>query len=337
LIFLFGDCELDTGAFELRCCGVACAIEPQVLELLLYLVTNRGRLVGKEELHAAVWRGRVVSDAALSSRVKAVRRAIGDGAPGQGRIRTVFGRGFRFEGDVSVRESSPGLDPDRQDLKAAPAEFHRRYLCGHFACYSRAWSPAFEGLLVRGSLSVEAALDRPESLKAVYAESLSSGVLRHSGEVAFSGQTMYLDLVDGGSGSRALLALLCPSPPGSALLGAMCGKVFHDPNSEIAASRILAVRVPAEQSATLDGGNRYIECTGGALRDDLRAAGLSLPPGAALGSLLARFLSSGRGAGFFRISADENARVNVGLDKALTEAAQIGGVRAKRGRTRAHE
>ncbi|HXJ82846.1 MAG TPA: hypothetical protein VMS64_29680 [Candidatus Methylomirabilis sp.] len=109
----------------------------------------------------------------------------------------------------------------------------------------------------------------------------------------------------------------------------MCGKVFHDPNSEIAASRILAVRGPAEHSAALDGGNRYIECTGGALQEDLRAAGLSLPRGAGLGSLLVRFLSSGRGAGFFRVSADDNARVNVGLDKALEETARTAVVRAK--------
>jgi len=319
VIFGFGDYELDRRAFELRRHGTVCAVEPQVLELLLYLVENHGRLVTKEELNAAVWKGRIVSESAVSSRIKAVRRAIGDEAAAQRRVRTVFGRGFRFEGSVVVREAGSEHAASGQDPKGSAW----RYLCGQFACYSRSWSPVFAGMLVRGSLSITAATSRPESLTATYVESLPSGLLRHSGEVTFSGQTMYLDLRDEDSGSRAFLIFLCPSAPGTALLGVMCGRVFHDPNVEIAVSRILAVRVAAAGDAGLEGSNRYIPCTAGALKNDLAAAGLSLPPGAAPGSLLAKFLNGGN-AGFFRVSAAENARVNVGLDKALANASRPG-------------
>lgn len=317
MIFCFGDYELDRRAFELRRRGMVCAVEPQVLELLLYLVENRGRLVSKGELNAAVWKGRIVSESAVSSRVKAVRRAIGDETPAQRRVRTVFGRGFRFEGAVVVRESGSEHAASGQDPKGSPW----RYLCGQFACYSRSWSPVFAGMLVRGSLSITATTNRPESLTATYVESLPSGSLRHSGEVTFSGQAMYLDLRDEDSGSRAFLIFLCPGAPGTALLGVMCGRVFHDPNIEIAVSRILAVRVPAVAHAGLEGSNRYLPCTAGALKADLAAVGLSLPPGSVSASLLAQFLN-GRGAGFFRVSAAENARLNVGLDKALADASR---------------
>jgi pimeloyl-ACP methyl ester carboxylesterase len=67
----FGDCELDLRAFELRRDGRPCAIEPQVFELLAHLARNPGRLITKDELIAEVWGGRIGSDAALASRIKA--------------------------------------------------------------------------------------------------------------------------------------------------------------------------------------------------------------------------------------------------------------------------
>jgi DNA-binding winged helix-turn-helix (wHTH) protein/TolB-like protein len=95
----FADCELDPTAYEIRRAGQPCAVEPQVFDLLVYLVRNAGRLVTKDELVANVW-GRIVSDAALSSRIKSARRAIGDDGERQHLIKTVHGRGFRFVGRV---------------------------------------------------------------------------------------------------------------------------------------------------------------------------------------------------------------------------------------------
>ena len=97
----FADCELDLEVFQLRRGGVPQSVEPQVFELLAYLARNPGRLVGKDELNAQVWGGRIVSDAALSSRIKSARRAVGDDGEQQRFIRTVHGRGFRFVAKIA--------------------------------------------------------------------------------------------------------------------------------------------------------------------------------------------------------------------------------------------
>src|SRR5688500_6669456 len=96
----FGAYEIDTEAFELRRDGQPCAIEPQVLELLVYLVRNAGRLVTKNDLIEHVWGGRIVCASPLASRVKSARRAIGDDGEQQRLIKTVHGRGVRFVGEA---------------------------------------------------------------------------------------------------------------------------------------------------------------------------------------------------------------------------------------------
>lgn len=102
MIHAFHEFELDTVRIELRRNGVAIDVEPQVFALLLYLIENRERMVTKDEIIAAVWNGRIVSDAAISSRVKSARQAIGDDGRAQALIRTVHGRGFSFIADVAT-------------------------------------------------------------------------------------------------------------------------------------------------------------------------------------------------------------------------------------------
>ncbi len=80
--------------------GQPCAVEPQVLELLLYLARNPDRLLTKDDLIAHVWHGRIVSDTTITSRIKLARQAIGDDGQQQKLIRTVHGRGVRFIGAV---------------------------------------------------------------------------------------------------------------------------------------------------------------------------------------------------------------------------------------------
>jgi DNA-binding winged helix-turn-helix (wHTH) protein/TolB-like protein len=101
MIYRFGAFELDLATRELRAEGKPRSVEPQVFDLLVLLVGNRERLVTREELIEKVWDGRVVSEAALSSRVKSARQAIGDDGAAQRLIRTVHGRGFRFVGEVA--------------------------------------------------------------------------------------------------------------------------------------------------------------------------------------------------------------------------------------------
>jgi TolB-like protein len=107
LDFRFTDFEIDLAQQELRRKGELVPIEPQVFDLLIHLIRNRDRIVSKDELIDAIWQGRVISEAALSSRVAAVRRAIGDNGDDQRLLRTHHKRGFRFIGQVEGPVSSP--------------------------------------------------------------------------------------------------------------------------------------------------------------------------------------------------------------------------------------
>ena len=101
--FYFGNHKLDADRIELRRGSTLVAVEPQVFDLLVYLVKNRDRVVTKDDLIASVWGGRIVSDSTLSSRMNAARRAIGDNGDEQRLIRTITRKGFRFVGDVRAQ------------------------------------------------------------------------------------------------------------------------------------------------------------------------------------------------------------------------------------------
>ena len=98
--FLFADYILDTDRRELRCGPDSIAIEPQVLDLLIYLIENNDRVVSKDDLIASIWAGRAISDTTLTSRIYAARRAVGDSGRNQSLIRTIARKGLRFVGKV---------------------------------------------------------------------------------------------------------------------------------------------------------------------------------------------------------------------------------------------
>jgi len=100
MIYRFEDCELDLGVFELRRGGEAQKIEPQVFDVLAYLVRHHDRVVPKRELLDQIWDDRFVSESALTSRLKAARRVVGDDGRAQRIIRTVHGRGYRVVVEV---------------------------------------------------------------------------------------------------------------------------------------------------------------------------------------------------------------------------------------------
>ncbi len=108
MIFHFDDYTINADSFEAYCSGTRLHVEPQVLDLLIYLLQNRHRIVTRDELFANVWKGRLVSDATVSSRVKAARQLIGDNGTAQRLVRTIHGRGFRFVRDVQVEEGIQG-------------------------------------------------------------------------------------------------------------------------------------------------------------------------------------------------------------------------------------
>ncbi|MDF2969335.1 MAG: prkC 33 [Nocardioidaceae bacterium] len=108
----FGDAlELDTALFELRRDGRQVPMEPQAFDVLTYLVAHRDRVVSKEELMDAIWGGRFVTEAALTSRIKQVRRAVGDDGHAQQLIRTVHGRGYRFVAPLRDEEGTGSTQP----------------------------------------------------------------------------------------------------------------------------------------------------------------------------------------------------------------------------------
>ncbi len=103
VLFVFSEHTLDPERRELRRGPEAIAVEPQVFDLLLYLVRNRERVVSKDDLIGAVWGGRVVSDSTLTSRINAARKAVGDSGEEQKLIRTVARKGLRFVGAVQIQ------------------------------------------------------------------------------------------------------------------------------------------------------------------------------------------------------------------------------------------
>ena len=117
--YLFEDFVLDTDLRELRQQDRVVAVEPQVFDLLAYLVRHREHVVSKDDLFAAVWNSRVVSESALTTRINAVRVAVGDSGQEQRLIRTLRGRGFRFVADV--REPAGVTADDRPATTTLPS------------------------------------------------------------------------------------------------------------------------------------------------------------------------------------------------------------------------
>jgi TolB-like protein len=118
--FVFADFLLDTDRRELRRNSELIAVEPQVFDLLAHLVENRDRVVSKDDLIASVWGGRIISDATLTSRVYALRKAVGDSGEHQKLIRTVPRKGLRFVGPVEVEPGSAAIEGPIEALQDIP-------------------------------------------------------------------------------------------------------------------------------------------------------------------------------------------------------------------------
>ncbi len=113
-MYRFGDCEVDPARREIRKGGVAVHLEPQAFDLLVHLIDQRDRVVTKMELLDGVWGHRFVSEANLTTRIKEIRRAIGDDGVAQHTIRNLRGRGYRFVADLA--------DPDGWQRHASPVQ-----------------------------------------------------------------------------------------------------------------------------------------------------------------------------------------------------------------------
>jgi pimeloyl-ACP methyl ester carboxylesterase/DNA-binding winged helix-turn-helix (wHTH) protein len=174
--YRFGQCELVPGTRELRVAAIVQAVEPQVFDLILFLLEKRDRVVSQDELIQAVWGGRIVSDSAIAARISAARAAIGDDGATQALIKTVRGRGFRFVGLVSIEGALPpgsaaapaGIDAQRVAFTRSPDGTRIAYAAsgggyplvkaGHWLTHldhdakSSLWQPFFDELGSRFSL-----------------------------------------------------------------------------------------------------------------------------------------------------------------------------------------
>ena len=109
--YLFEHYALDTDRWELRHGADLVAVEPQVLDVLTYLIRNRDRVVSRDDLLVAVWKGRIVSESALTSRINAARQAVGDSGEKQRLIKTLLRKGFRFVATVREEQTPVRVAP----------------------------------------------------------------------------------------------------------------------------------------------------------------------------------------------------------------------------------
>jgi TolB-like protein len=132
MLYRFGPFELDLATVELRGHGQIVSLEPQVFAVLALLVENHERLVSKDEIIEKVWDRRAVSDAAVASRIKSARQALGDDGQSQRFIKTVHGQGFRFVAEVKTFRGSTAQgslqddgNPECRDLMSIARQLER--------------------------------------------------------------------------------------------------------------------------------------------------------------------------------------------------------------------
>ncbi|HMR08927.1 MAG TPA: transcriptional regulator, partial [Polyangiaceae bacterium] len=164
----FDEFELVEKTFELRHRGQVVAVQPKVLDLLIYLARHRERVVTKEELLEQVWADAAVSEASLSQAVSAARRALGDSSAEPRMIATVRGRGFRFVAEASTLSALGATHQDgRSPLFASvrPSEGVRSSVVD-----SAIPSTAVESSQAHGGAAPEESAARPAELARRLAE-----------------------------------------------------------------------------------------------------------------------------------------------------------------------
>ena len=120
MLLRFGDFEIDTIRAELRGPDGPVPVEPKTFDLLLFLAENPGRLLTRDEMIARVWGGRAVSDSAVATVLKQVRKALGDSAADPHLLKTVHGRGHRFTAEVRIARPAEAVLPAPTDPAPAP-------------------------------------------------------------------------------------------------------------------------------------------------------------------------------------------------------------------------
>ena len=138
----FGDYEIDIERRELRRAKSPVHVEPQVFDLLVYLVENRDRVVSKDDLIASVWGGRIVSNSTLTSRVDAARKTVGDSGEDQRLILTIARRGLRFVAGVRIQSNDEPAHATGPETDFRSSSLNRRLRFPRLWCVLRhLWLP----------------------------------------------------------------------------------------------------------------------------------------------------------------------------------------------------
>jgi DNA-binding winged helix-turn-helix (wHTH) protein len=121
-VLVFDEYRLDAERRELRRGTELIVLEPKAFDLLAFLVRHRDRVVSKDDLLREVWNGRCVSDSAITTRINAVRRAVGDDGAAQRLVRTFARKGVRFVGEVTELSDQPEPRSDKPSIAVLPFE-----------------------------------------------------------------------------------------------------------------------------------------------------------------------------------------------------------------------
>jgi DNA-binding winged helix-turn-helix (wHTH) protein/tetratricopeptide (TPR) repeat protein len=259
-IYELGDYRLDVGALELRGPDGVVPIEPRVLDTLIHLIENRGRLVSKADLVEHVWQGAHVTDSAIARCVMGARRAIRDPADAPKAIHTVHGRGYRFDLPVRVLDSS-AVDLPRP-RRRAPAILVSVALLAVLAVAAAAWlrsaADARKAGPTPGRVQVEAPPEDRELqlLAGALSDELKLGldqapdVERRGGDASTPASTgpgslLRVRLAPGATEGYAHLEVTLETPDGEGPEGRPLPLVSHEIPyrlPEVDVSRFLAVR-----------------------------------------------------------------------------------------------
>jgi len=122
MIYKFNNTVLDTEKYFISTDGIETSVEPQVFNLILYLIENKDRVVSRDELLDYVWQGRIVSDTSINNSIKSARKALGDDGNKQQVIKTIHSRGYQFIAELTDT-SSPAATQSNETRKYWPRSF----------------------------------------------------------------------------------------------------------------------------------------------------------------------------------------------------------------------
>ena len=194
-----------------------------------------------------------------------------------------------------------------------------RHLAGAYACYSHAWSPYFQGKIIRGSLVIETAAHGTPALVATYAEAVAFGRLRLRGPLSIVNRSVYVDLLEPTGRFRLGMCLSLPGTLANVVVGVMSGTTVVDADPQPAATRIAMVRIPGSGVARLEASNRYIDAEA-PLSSDLIALGVPVTAPVGLDALLHEFLAADQPNAYLKVTATEYSRLTLAVDRLFIDS-----------------